>query len=62
MLKFKGTILKTTMEDICFTYVKIFQDVFGPFPPKCILFRVSLAGWELVQLKKFREKNKKKIK
>lgn len=47
------------MEDICFTYVKISQDVSGPFPPKCILLRVSLADQELVQLKKFREKKNK---
>lgn len=36
MLKFKETILKTSMEDICFTYVKISQDVSGlpTFPIK----------------------------
>lgn len=44
------------MEDICFAYVKISQDISGPFPPKCILFTASLDGQELVQLKKFREK------
>ena len=54
MLKFRGTILKTSMEGICFTYVRISQAVSASLSP----LRVSLAGQELVQLKNVDEKCK----
>jgi len=55
MLKFRGTVLKTSMEGICFTYVRISQAVSASLSPS-IPLRVSLAGQELVQLKKVEEK------
>lgn len=47
MLKFRGTILKTSMEGICFTYVRISQAVSASLS-QSIPLRVSLAGQELV--------------
>lgn len=43
------------MAGICFTHVRISQAVLAPRLSQTIPLRVSLAGQELVQLKKLRK-------